>query len=258
MDFKGSETVTTAVLSRAARFVPLTLLVVAVDCAGKPPIPFTTRSVSEDSRSPTTLQHKRPARIAAGGRSEAGCSNCDIREELLLMGRRDQEVRIRAIEASDSGPIHLEMVELDAAHVERLRAIIRAQGWPGTSQVGPDAADAAWLIAQHGDAQFLREVLPLMERAVTTGDLPPSQLALSVDRLRILDGRKQLYGSQLTLKGGKCELLPVEDPSGVDDRRKHVGLEPLQEYRARLCRLHERRSRPPESSPRRAIPLPPH
>src|SRR5262249_42523708 len=36
-------------------------------------------------------------------------------------------------------------------NVEWLKQVIADRGWPGRSLVGPDAADAAWLIVQHAD-----------------------------------------------------------------------------------------------------------
>ncbi|MBK7992431.1 MAG: hypothetical protein IPK14_03155 [Blastocatellia bacterium] len=43
-------------------------------------------------------------------------------------------------------------------------------------------------------------------------------------------GKKQLYGSQLSISSeGEAGLMPLEDPN-VDKLRKEVGLEPLAQY----------------------------
>jgi hypothetical protein len=53
-------------------------------------------------------------------------------------------------------------------------------------------------------------------------------VAVLEDRLRIANGRKQLYATQLVGAGdGKLEPAPVEDPKHVDLRRDAAGLPPL-------------------------------
>src|SRR2546421_10121694 len=101
------------------------------------------------------------------------------------------------------------------------------------------AAGAGWMISQHGGTEFLHETLPLMETAVKKGELDPGLYATSVDRARIQDGKKQLYGSQFDTNDGKCEPLPIEDPEHVDQRRKEIGLGPLSEYAEQLCALYK-------------------
>jgi len=107
--------------------------------------------------------------------------------------------------------------------------------------VGQKAAGAAWLIAQHGGTEMLHETLPLMKEAVDKGELEGGLYATSVDRVRIQDGQKQLYGSQFDTKGDKCEPLPIEDAEHVEERRKAIGLGPLDEYAKQLCELYKKK-----------------
>ena len=81
----------------------------------------------------------------------------------------------------------------------------------------------------------------MMKAAVDKGELEGGLYATSVDRVRIQDGQKQLYGSQFDTKGDKCEPLPIEDPEHVDERRKAVGLGPLDEYTKQLCALYKKK-----------------
>jgi hypothetical protein len=54
------------------------------------------------------------------------------------------------------------------------------------------------------------------------------------DRVRMFEGRPQLYGTQLEPDDeGRPRPYPIEDPEGVDERRRAVGLEPLAERLAR-------------------------
>jgi hypothetical protein len=50
------------------------------------------------------------------------------------------------------------------------------------------------------------------------------------DRVLVGEGKKQLYGTQLSTKDGKLTPQPIEDETNVDVRRKEAGLQPLAEY----------------------------
>jgi hypothetical protein len=63
------------------------------------------------------------------------------------------------------------MRALHDARAARLAATLDASGWSGESRVGPDGAEAAWLIAQHSIAQpELQRRAP--ERAVLQREAP--------------------------------------------------------------------------------------
>jgi hypothetical protein len=84
---------------------------------------------------------------------------------------------------------------------------------------------SVWIIAQR-DTALQRTVL---HRMMESG--PDEALAADVavleDRVRLQSGRKQLYGSQLRLVGGKLVPAPIEDSAHVDMRRDAAGLPPL-------------------------------
>lgn len=146
-------------------------------------------------------------------------------DEILAMTERDQEMRRAGRAAWDP--------TVDERNTARLREIVAAIGWPTRSKVGQQAEHAAWLLAQHADADraFQREALALMS-AEPTDEVCPKHLAYLEDRLRVADGRPQRYGTQLTGRGDELEPLPIEDRDHVDERRKAVGMGPLAEYLA--------------------------
>jgi len=165
-----------------------------------------------------------------------------IGDELIAMRDADQEVRRRWIKDRENEALKTEVEAVDTRHVARLREIVkRVGGWPGKSLVGEKASTGAWFIAQHGGPSMLHEMLPLMERAVKRGDLEGSLYATSVDRVRIQDGKKQLYGSQFDTNGDKCEPLPIDDPEHVEERRAAIGLGPLAEYTTQLCEMYKKK-----------------
>jgi hypothetical protein len=154
--------------------------------------------------------------------------------ELTAMGKQDQAVRPDVKGSIDPETIK-RMNEEDARRERRLEAIIAAKGWPTASMVGHEAAGSAWMIAQHASPAFLKRCVPLMQAAADKGEMAPSQLALSIDRDRMNDGKPQVYGSQLRWgTGAALELHPIEDRAHVDERRAAMGMEPLAQYLKRF------------------------
>lgn len=165
--------------------------------------------------------------------------------ELIGMQMADQEVRNRAVALMQAGkPVPLdvvrEMQRTDRRHTRKLKGIITDWGWPTISMVGKEAATAAWLIAQHADADpaFQAKVLRLMEPHAKTGNVSGVQFAMLTDRWRVNTGKKQIYGTQMRLVNGKVQPLDLEDPKNVDKRRKAVGMPPLSEYMEQIRRAY--------------------
>jgi hypothetical protein len=151
----------------------------------------------------------------------------DLRDRLLALRDHDLVVRDRlAADGSLFAGYHPEMQAVHEANAAELQGIVDAHGWPTAPLVGKDGADAAWLIAQHaiGLPAFQRACL----EAVRETGAPPWQAAYLDDRIRVLEGRPQLYGTQFDWDAdGRLSPEPIEDPDNVDARRAAVGLPPL-------------------------------
>jgi len=162
-----------------------------------------------------------------------------LEAELAKMAAEDQRLRkpppgskvefVRRVDLKT----RMEAQRIDVANTDRLREIVSQYGWPGRSLVGEKGAHHAWLIAQHADRQldFQREALELLADAVGRGDAAQRDLAYLTDRVRMNEGREQVYGTQIAeVKDGNGVPWPVEDPSNLDARRAAVGLPPFEEY----------------------------
>ena len=174
-----------------------------------------------------------------------------VRDELLAMAADD--LRVREELASDGSLYHGYNPTMQAVHdanAARLATLLDTHGWPGEYQVGHHGAMAAWLIVQHAIARpaFQRRALELLREAVRDGSAPAVHAAMLEDRIRSLEGRPQLYGTQFDWDPEGCmSPLPIEDPAGVDDRRRQVGLGPLaQEVLARRAAVAQTKERPPQ------------
>ena len=147
-----------------------------------------------------------------------------LRAELLRRTEKDQVAR----NARDVAA----MLAADGENLPWLKGVIAEHGWPGASLVGADGAFAAWLLAQHADADpaFQRRCLDLMTAAVETGEATVRELAYLTDRVLLAEGAQQVYGTQVTVAGGHVAPRDVRDPDRLDERRAAVGLEPFAEY----------------------------
>jgi hypothetical protein len=160
-----------------------------------------------------------------------------LRHELLTLAAED--LRVREELAGDGSLFQGYHPRMEAVHkrsAARLGQIIAERGWPGTSVVGSDGAEAAWLIVQHaiGEPDFMRSSLGLLRRAAERGDTPAWQGAMLEDRIRMFEGRPQRFGTQLEPdRKGYLQPYWLENPEFVDERRRAVGLEPLTERLAR-------------------------
>ena len=162
------------------------------------------------------------------------------------------DLRVREQLAADGSLYHNYNPLMQAVHdanAARLGSLLDTYGWPGEYQVGHHAATAAWLIVQHAIAQpaLQRRALELLREAVRQGTAPAVHAAMLEDRIRSLEGRPQLYGTQFDWDAVGCmSPLPLEDPDGVDARRRAIGLAPLvEEVRARRAALSMTKERPP-------------
>jgi hypothetical protein len=156
-----------------------------------------------------------------------------LRDELIRMVEEDWRVREElAADGSLFEGYHHRMAEVHKRNGRRLVKIIDQYGWPGKTLVGEEGADAAWLIVQHdiGNPALQRRSLPLLREAVARGEAHGWQLAMLTDRICVLEGKRQVYGTQYDWdEHGEMSPCPVENPKRVDELRESVGLIPLQE-----------------------------
>jgi hypothetical protein len=157
-----------------------------------------------------------------------------LRDEIVAMAVVDQNVRKNAGAGMSKSDIAA-MKRVDDEHEIRMKEIIAQHGWPGKSLVGVEGSNKAWLIVQHCSPSFQEECLPLLERAVAAGEATPKNYAYLLDRVRMHQGKPQVYGTQF--RNG--ELWKLEDPDHVDERRRSIGLDTMAEYTEQMKRLYK-------------------
>jgi hypothetical protein len=157
--------------------------------------------------------------------------HAEVRDELLAMEAEDRRVHTELSEIGAWDGTYLpRMKALHRANSARLRELIAAHGWPGRTLAGEEGARAAWFILQHSisEPEFMRAMVPVLERGVAAGEVPAWHLAYVTDRIAMYEGRPQRYGSQWDDEDdGTHVLWELESHERVDEFRQSVGLEPL-------------------------------
>jgi VWFA-related protein len=156
--------------------------------------------------------------------------NKKLRDELLKLKRKDQE-RINKSIAEEKPDVLLKRVRTaQDNNAARLCQILKQYGWPTTSLVGKDGAEAAFQMLRNSVPQLKVDMLPVIVAATSVGEISRPSFASYVDRLRLDAGLKQLFGTQATPINGFLVLFPIEAEAQVDSRRKEYELPPLAEY----------------------------
>lgn len=158
-----------------------------------------------------------------------------IRTELEQMRESDQAVR-RNLNFLDSEQVE-KMRTVDAVNQKRLKEIITLIGWPSKELVGENASTGAFLVAQHagGDLDFMKEVFSHIEAGYRKQKASPSQYALMYDRIKMLEGKPQRFGTQFNKNSSGCRAWKMEEPEKVDEYRAQMGLDNLAVYAKKVC-----------------------
>jgi hypothetical protein len=157
-----------------------------------------------------------------------------IADEIIAMSEKDQAMRkSNQWDAS-----------IDVENTRRMKEIIQQIGWPTCSKVGIHASNMAWLLVQHADHDraFQKMCLELMT-SQPPGEVHLPNIAYLEDRVRVGEGRPQLYGTQFHVdEHGNFGPFLIEDSANVDQRRKSMKLGTLAEYTHQMEQIHKEHS----------------
>lgn len=164
----------------------------------------------------------------------------ELAQELIEMGARDRALR-QAWAGGQRDPAFLKKMAADDRKLQRrLRQIVTTKGWPTISMVGAEAANEAWLVAQHAPQAQLKHWAIFMRAAANKHEIKLSNLATSLDRVRLFEKRPQIYGTQYHVEqDGAIQIYPIEDFANVDARRLEMGMSTLAQYQASLAKPKE-------------------
>jgi hypothetical protein len=164
-----------------------------------------------------------------------------LRQRLILIGRRDQAVRTPKYRSDTvTETLVREQEQVDIQLTAQLKQIVAENGWPTIRLVGLQASEEAALILTHSrDHEFQRAMIPRLQQLTARGEILGSSIAAIVDKLLISEGKPQRFGTQFEWANGNAEVLPVEDAAHLDERRATYLLPPIAEYKRILAEMYK-------------------
>jgi hypothetical protein len=123
----------------------------------------------------------------------------------------------------------------DSVHMVCVENIISQYGWLNKKLIGERANKTLFLVIQHSNKETRMKYLPVMRKAVKDGNADPASFALLEDRVRLENGKKQIYGSQIGIDRSTGSpvyfVRPLMKPNKVDERRRKMGMTvPMKQY----------------------------
>ncbi len=154
-------------------------------------------------------------------------------QQIITLKQADEKLRNHLIQTGQLGAgYHEDMAKLHNKNAAILNHIIDEIGYPTNDKVGQEASDAAWLVIQHsiGQPEFMKKCARLLKIAVEENNANPIHLAYLTDRIAVFEGKPQAFGTQFDWdKNGKMSPQPYDDLNQVNQRRKSLGLNSLEE-----------------------------
>ena len=161
-------------------------------------------------------------------------TNEEIAQLIITLKNKDLEFRNQLVETGELGNgYHHEMESIHNENADILNELIDKYGYPTEDKVGKEANHAAWLIIQHaiGKPAFMKKCLDIL------ANINPLQSAYLSDRISVLEGKHQHYGTQFDWdENGILNPNPYDNLIKVNQRRKTLGLNSLDEQ-TKLMRI---------------------
>lgn len=129
-----------------------------------------------------------------------------------------------------------EMERVDSLNQATVFGILDKEGWP--YHLSEKANRAIWIVIDHSDLAYRSKYLGLVKEKAEEGVLDKTDYAILNDRVRMEEGKPQIYGTQIKMAATIVDddiamqlcLWPVKNPAALDSLRSTVGLSPIKEY----------------------------
>jgi hypothetical protein len=162
----------------------------------------------------------------------------NYKQQILKMVKTEQALRMKYLKSFDEKDLR-KVNAVDKENREEFKKIFRETGYI-SSEHGKDVQLAAFLLVQHmpkEDLFFMKKYLSLMKEDLE--NINPVNYAQLADRVRIYEGKEQMYGTQFELVDKDRNLYRLKEIynyHSVDKRREKIGLEPLRKYIKKLSK----------------------
>ena len=124
----------------------------------------------------------------------------------------------------------------DSSNIRRIKEIFKQYGYPGKTMVGSPADEVAFNVLRrylNTHEKEFPDYLPMLKTAADTKELPFKLYAEAADKNLMMQGKEQVYGTQITaisitassgIRALKWMVWPIKDAATVNERRKAIGI----------------------------------
>lgn len=121
---------------------------------------------------------------------------------------------------------------LGATNTTKICSLLSQRDWPKSSSIGKDGVAAFFHVMSKALPVAMQlELYPLVVDAFSTNQLEKNEaLASYIDRLRLAVGSKQMFGTQVIVRGEFLVMPPIQQFGRVDIRRAEFNLMPVRHY----------------------------
>lgn len=170
--------------------------------------------------------------------SQGVSSNQNLEEILQTVYDRDQAIRQEFLKVDQSNPedifrMYNKMDSIDKLNQGLVFNILDSIGWP--QNLSDVANNAIFLTIDHAKLDSQEKYFPLVEEQMKQGNISKSSYATLLDRILMLSGKEQIYGTQTRSKNQKKKddaiyIWPIQDAQKIDSLRNEMELMPLEMY----------------------------
>lgn len=124
-----------------------------------------------------------------------------------------------------------EIKKIDSFHTIYISEVLDKYGYLGELEIGRPASTALYIMFLHGPLDSQLKYLPMLRQAFLEKKINPHNFSLLEDKINLTTNGYQIYGTQIGVdENGNNIVRPIRDKENVNERRKELGLEPLEDY----------------------------
>lgn len=149
--------------------------------------------------------------------------NSKLISRLKLIKERDQ--KFRTGKELDMVKQHVQ----DSINTKEIEKILDEYGYPNIKLVGIKYERHLWLAVLHSKLELMEKCLPIIKNEIDNKRLTKTVYPNLYDRIELLNGRPQKFGTQSTMNElGEYELYKLLDKEKVNEWRKEYNLPSLE------------------------------
>ncbi len=164
----------------------------------------------------------------------------EIRDQLVKLAIDDQSARKNLPKQATSKQLK-ELEKEDQKRTAEMMDLLKVCGTPSAENIGLDGSRAVWVLSIHTDVSTMKKIHKIFQSLYKKGKGGVFYWGIPflVDRIRVEEGKKQLYGTQYHFdKKNTLRNFPILKPQLVNQRRAEYDLPPIEGELDELNKQH--------------------